>query len=451
MLPTTVALPEELWVGIFSQLDRKQDKPAILSLRRVNKTFCRLTTPLVFCRLTPIPTPLKLHLAKSPKRFTVRPWIARIAQQPGLLPLIKEIDLRGRDDGSSHIPAEDMVERELFPAHEQLLAMIKAPVTLSQDLQSTIDEAWTNREAKYRMTTLLLCEAVEEIGLNMAGGSENHLTYRVVKLLARAHLDALCQAAPVFLPLAHVTTVRCEANFVCPVAFDFALQWLSLPRLRSLKICGLSDQEIGNQEIGNQVMRPTLDQDIQHSGPIELHFDDCMLGHEGLRDIIDACTGPISLTMRWRAGLWTERIQWDEIGALLRQYGTRLDHVLIDATPSWSEGRRDTECSFGDLSNTRIRSLGIPYASLINAISEEKTAASLLPTTLERLTLLGAEEGDRKRLFGSHLKTARPRLTDVRVAPWYRYCYEEWFGRVTHQCIDYNVVTDLGLQRAYSG
>jgi hypothetical protein len=39
----------------------------------------------------------------------------------------------------------------------------------------------------------------------------------------------------------------------------------------------------------------------------------------------------------------------------------------------------------------------------------------------------------------------------VRAAPWYRYPFEEWFGQVTYQCVDYNVVPDLGLKRAYSG
>jgi hypothetical protein len=245
--------------------------------------------------------------------------------------------------------------------------------------------------------------------------------------------------------LANVTTVSCEANFAYPVDFKFALQWLSLPRLKSLKINGL-----GDQEPGSVYMLPKLDdQDIRQSGPIELHFDDSMLGHDGLRYIIAACADRISLTVRWRAGRWTEEIQWDEIGNVLRQYGARFDHVLVDATPAWSPLRRETTCTFGDLSNTQIRSLGIPYSSLVNATSEERTASSLLPANLERLTLLGADPGDQGKLFGKRLKSARPHLIDVRIAPWHRYRHEEWYGREWIQCVDYNVVPDLGLERAY--
>ena|ERR1051326_7443195 len=88
--PSFVHLPDELWVSIFSFLDRKQDRIAIDALRLTNKHFHRLVDNLVYWRVAHKNPGASERDDRVP---ALHRYARLVVEQPELRRYVKEISL----------------------------------------------------------------------------------------------------------------------------------------------------------------------------------------------------------------------------------------------------------------------------------------------------------------------------------------------------------------------
>ena len=101
---------------------------------------------------------------------------------------------------------------------------------------------------------------------------------------------------------------------------------------------------------------------------------------------------------------------------------------------------------FGSFASFEARILVVP--AFMFDIGDPQSMDGKLPSSLEKLYLLGVEVGEAGPYVRFRETTSSPKLKKVVCVPWFHYDIEEWFGRVSHKCVDYDLVGRLSLDNS---
>jgi hypothetical protein len=432
-------VPDELWVAVLSNFDRKQDQKTINALRLTNKKFNDLVEPLIYCIVTDDVD----QLLRSPdaKIGQLQQWAWRIAEQPKYARFLKEINLKDWDHIGKDNPVPTTKGKPPFVGdrYEYLIKKTGLPVSLKAALLTDLKKEISVAHLAF---LLAMCTELEVLNIPQAYEVFGKLVIEVIKYATSCQRDDQPQTkrSPRRSRSVLPTPMSCVremtiGGFNYQTSVEDTLSLLPLPGLSYLSVYGLCDtRNHWEHDI------PQTENTILNKNNLSLIFDSCMLGGEGLAKILFACSWPRSLVVRWRPGLWNEHLHNPDIGKALREAGTKLQDLHLDTTDVYNHrydpiGHTPSFGSFTALA--KLHTLAVPcYAFAKDHI----TAEDHLPPSLKKLFVLGVENEE------DAAKYKEVGVENVIVVGWKHYSIEEWFGNVPHKCVDYSSVEELKLE-----
>ncbi len=449
----TQQLPDEILTLIFSHVDKKKDKQTVLALRAVNKQYSRLATPLVWCTVID-----KINQQRHTNTPQVGP-LQRVAwdlvQRPQLARLVKAIrfedwDFLGKDRVS---PLPQGIQSPTSAAYSVALTPANLPDNVKRAILEQLGE---ETPAGHLSLLLALCTKLEVLVVPSGCGQFSRLITRI--LLGESE-NGLQTALPPQPSSVARSSLRClrelntANNFHGDSVVRDVLPLLCLPSLHDLHIYGLGDSP---KRTGHTL--PDLPKSCLTHNPISLKFDSCMLSGPGLSRILGPCENPISLTVRWRPGLWNDHLSNEPVGDAIREHGRRLEFLHLDTTDVYKyryNSRGRSPPAFGSFAPiTNLRTLAVPRYAFPLENCSVADILSILPSTLQKLYVLGIgnekseEERARSDAFAEtchQVKYHLPGLENIYMVPLYHFSLHEYGGEVHHSCINYEVEAARGL------
>ena len=442
------SLPDEILTIVLGHLDRREDRKTILALRLVDEQCDRLARPLIYCTLH---DSINQHRdLNAPAMGPLQQTAWDIVQHPELATFIKAIrfddwDFIGRDKASP------LPEGAQPPSKEQYSATLASANLPSDVNNAVIHQLYEETPAGHISLLLALCTDIEDLEAP-AGKPFGSLVSRILLQTTKDAADVALPLTPKDIPTSSFRSLRQyrSGTFLQDSPMRDILPLLCLPQLRDFQLYGLGDSHTWTDH--GLPERPSK---YLTYNPISFVLDSCMISGPGLSCLLSACSSPKALTIRWRPGTWNDHLSNEPIGDAIREDGKRLEFLHIDTTDVYEVRRRQTPPSFGSFASLPdLKTLAIPRYAFKRLDCTVEDILFIIPPNLEKLYVLGvgneAQEEGRiaSRAFEKMLSQAKdlhPRLRKAVIVPWFHFHYDEYWGRVKHQGVDYRRGRARGL------
>lgn len=454
-MSSSTYVPDEVWSLVFDNLDRKEDRRTVDSLRRTNKRFHKLVDPLVYWVVEDsFPQNNRGGSKAAGETGQLQQCAWRVAENPELCRYVKKISLRqelwqkGWQEGHRHQAHPSSLSTAGNKCMADRYAAALEQSDLPPDLKEAVLEKLRNETLVGHLSFLLaVCPDIEVLEINNRGFGLDQTAHKVMLHATSAHrssqTDASKPAPSMFRSIREISLVR---QFDETPLRD-ALGFLSLPKLEILNLDALS----ANEHYANRI--PILDEPAcLNRNPVKFVLDSCLLNGQALDRLLASCASPHSLTVRWRPGLWNSDVSNDDIGKALRNSGSTLKFLHVDTTDLYNSRYTVQIPTFGSFAPlTSLRTLAIPNDAFSRGRDCNRAAADL-PQSLKNLYLLGIHKSeitaDPFDAWKDGLLSQLPTLGEVITVPWHTYPIDEWFRSVSDKSVDYNVVEGLMLKRS---
>jgi hypothetical protein len=385
-------LPEELWSSVFKSMDRKEDGQTINSLRQTDKRFRRIAEP--FCYWI-----VANHApSKDQKKFKVLSPVecARlIGDKPELAKYVGEISLDrwgGRDEADPRsLPAGTPK-----PSRDQYQAVLDhtgLPVNIKDAI---LEELCRSTQDGYLSFLLATCTEIEILDFTRAVPIMGPLVMQLLVHVTDAHhvsQKTSPKGGTSILKLVRKISITDSFRQI-PLAHVLTL--LALPSLEDLALDYLSDTGDWREKV-----EAPPEWEVRSRDPINIILDHCLLTGPGLTRLLAACAFPHSLTARWKPGLWNGQLTNHEIGIAVMEAGSELRYLHLDTTDLQSVRRGGGPLQFGSFATlTNLRTLVLP-SFVFSRDFNAKNDASILPSSLETLYVLGVDGSGRETVNGN--------------------------------------------------
>lgn len=420
-------LPEELWSGILGNFDRKLNAQSIHALRLTSKQFCRLAEPLIY-RAVIVPSWEEGSLEKNGSFGPLRRVAMSIALYPQRARFVREIRLLTRSSKASEAsktPSPERYNASLWSKRFQ--AFLQDRCDLPDGIQhELLQQLQQEAPSGFAGFILSVCPGIET--LEIRGNGIGQLLQKIT-----FHAATTTGLSPTLESLREISIGANMYEFGLSTIIPF----LGLKSLRHVNFHGLGD----TSSWWIHTLPPAIPKNDQLRPRPRLSFrlDSCVLSGPGLSWLLSSCKSANSLTVRWRAGLWTEEMTNQDLGDAIRQEGENLEHLLLDTTDTYAFRPQSQSRSFGSFKELKnLKYLALPESAFDGFDAD--SISQIIPSQLEHFVILGVKNEHllAYKAIENEVRRQIPGLEKMTCVPLYGYTIEEWFGPVQHQAVDYN-------------